>query len=154
MTATFSSTRLRGDVKKTITVYSNDPKHVKETLTGNVKVLVPFKTTPSVANFREIDDQTTPLPQTVTIKRGDGAPLKLEIVNAGQEGINTLLEEIEPGEHYELVIGLSPPMKPGRMRSWVKLKTGVEEVPETTVPVYGDIPNSWREETAKVSVNR
>ena len=153
MTATFSSTRLRGDVKKTITVYSNDPKHVKETLTCNVKVKVPFKTSPTVANFRNIDEQTTPLPQTVTIKRGDGGPLKLEIVEAGKAGINTLLEEIEPGEHYELIIGLSPPMNPGRLRSWVKLKTGIEEVPETTVPVYGQIPASW-EEFEQLSANR
>ncbi|HUU83494.1 MAG TPA: DUF1573 domain-containing protein [Phycisphaerae bacterium] len=143
VTVNFTSKSLAGDFTKRITVMSNDPKHAREVLTAKGKVLVPFKATPSVANFRDIDNDTSPIPQTVEIKRGDGGPLKLNIVGTGQPGIDAYLEEVRPGEHYRLIIGLTPPMQSGRMRSWVKLSTGIEQMPETTVPVYGEIPAGW-----------
>ena len=85
------------------------------------------------------------VPRTVTIKRGDGGPLQIEIVRAGKQGITAELREVKPGEHYELIVALSPPQKPGKLRSWIRVKTGVKEVPETTIPVYADIPASWAE---------
>lgn len=143
MTATFSSKNLSGPFTKKITVKSNDPKHVQETLSCKGKVLVPITVSPRQAHFRNVDDHATPLPQTITLKRGDGGPLQLKVVDSGKPGITTHLKEVEPGEKYELVVGLAPPMKPGRLRSWVKLETGIKEVPETTVAVYGEIPASW-----------
>ena len=83
------------------------------------------------------------MPVTVTIKRGDAGPLKLEIVGGGKPGIEAFLEEIKAGEEYKLVISLTPPMKPGQLRSWVRIKTGTTEAPEKTVPVYAKIPPSW-----------
>jgi hypothetical protein len=113
------------------------------TLTCKGHVLVPFKTMPRYANFRNIEPETLPMPQTVTIRRGDGGPLDLEIVRAGAKGIEAELREIKPGEHYELMVSVHPPQKPGRLRSWVRVKTGVEKVPESTIPVYATIPQGW-----------
>jgi len=135
-----------GSFTKTVTVTTNDRQHAKEKLTCKGRVLVPFKSTPRYARFREIEDDTTPLPQTVIIKRGDGGPLQLEVLRAGKPGIMAELREIKAGEHYELMIGLAPPQTPGKLRSWIRLKTGVEEVPETTLPVYAEIPAGWAEE--------
>ncbi len=145
MTASFSSGNLVGNYTKKVTVTTNDPKHSKEVLTCKGSVLVPFKASPRNANFQAIQDYTTPLPRTVTIKRGDGGPLQIEIVRAGKQGITAELREVKPGEHYELIVALSPPQKPGRLRSWIRVKTGVKELPETTIPVYADIPASWAE---------
>ena len=114
-------------------------------LTAKLKILVPFKSTPRYVNFREVDPDSTPAPQKVTIQRGDGGPLKLEIVEVGREGIDAVLNEIIPGEQYELIVGLAPPINSGQMRSWVRVKTGVEEMKETTVPVYAKIPSSWED---------
>jgi len=143
VTATFNSKNMGGDFTKRITVTSNDAKKAKLTLTCKGKCLVPFKGTPRHANFRSIEDDVTPLPMTVQITRGDGDPLQLEIVRTGKPGIEAYLSEIEPGEKYELVIAIRPPLTPGKLRSWVKLKTGVKEVPETTIPVYANIPPGW-----------
>ena len=92
-----------------------------------------------------MDPYSTPTPQKVTIQKGDGGPLKLEIVDVGREGIDAVLHEIVPGERYELIVGLAPPIKAGQLRSWVRVKTGVEEMKETTVPVYAKIPQSWED---------
>ncbi len=128
---------------------SNDPKHKKEKLTCKARVLVPFKRSPRNVNFREVDPDTTPIPQKVSITRGDGAPLQLEIVRTGQKGIVAELKEIKPGERYELLVGLTPPLKSGRLRSWVRIKTGIEEVPETTIGIYAQIPSGWSDSDGK-----
>lgn len=133
-----------GKFKKTVRVTTNDSKHSKESLTCSGKVLVPFKANPRYARFQRIEEETTPAPATITIRRGDGDPLQLEVVKANVKGIMTELREIKAGEHYELIVALTPPMKPGKLRGWVKIKTGIKETPETTIPVYADIPNSWK----------
>jgi hypothetical protein len=126
-----------------ITVTTNDPQHTREQLTYKVNVLVPFTATPRYANFTAIEDGVTPAPMTVDIRKGDGGPLKLEVLSIGESGIEADLRELKPGEHYQLVVSVNPPQKPGRLRSWVRLKTGIEQVPEKTVPVYATIPASW-----------
>ena len=83
------------------------------------------------------------MPIVVRIKRGDAGPLKLEVVDGGKPGIEAYLEEIKAGEEYDLVVSLVPPMKPGQLRSWVRIKTGAADAPEKTVPVYAKIPESW-----------
>ena len=145
MTATFNSKSVIGDFTKKLTVSSNDAKNPKLTLVCKGKCLVPFKSTPRYARFRDIEDDATPLPATIKITRGDGGPLQLEIVRTGKPGIEAHLHELEPGEQYELVIAVTPPQKPGRLRSWVRLKTGIEEIPEKDIPVYAEIPSSWAE---------
>ncbi len=112
------------------------------TLTCKGKVLVAFKASPRLANFRQVEANTTPMPQTVTITRGDGGPLDLKVTSTGKPGIETYLEEVTPGEKYKLIISLGEGVQPGSLRSWVKLTTGIEQVPETTVPVYATIPAS------------
>jgi len=94
-------------------------------------------------SFRNILDDSSPQGKKVQIKRGDGGPLKPEILKTGKPGVVAWLKEIEPGEHYELIVGLTPPMTSGRLRSWIKLKTGVEESPDATVNLYADIPQGW-----------
>ena len=84
--------------------------------------------------------------QCVTITRGDGGPLHLEIVNAGKPGIEAELREVKPGERYEMIIALVPPQKPGQLRTYIRIKTGVKEMPETTIPVYADIPPGWSDD--------
>ncbi len=134
---------MSGDYGKSIIVTSNDPQNTSVTLTCKGKVLVPFKSKPPMVNFRGMDEAATPLPQIVSIERGDGGPLQLEVAGTGAPGIAAQLREIKAGERYELIIGLEPPQKPGKLASWVRLKTGVSEVAETTVPVYADIPAGW-----------
>jgi hypothetical protein len=113
---------------------------------------VPFKAAPRYATFRGFDDATTPLPAKITITRGDGGPLDLEIVKTGKAGIDAELREVEPGTRYELTVNLSPPQKTGRLRSWVRLKTGVKEMPQTTIPVWAEIPGGWDDDSLALLV--
>lgn len=153
MSATFATRNLAGPVGRQITVTTNDPQQRTAKLQCRSRVLVPFHSNPRYINFLKIEDSTTPLPQTVTLRRGDGGPLSLELVPDRTNSVFADLNEITPGEHYELVIALSPPQRPGKLRSWVRLKTGVEQMPETTIPVYAEVPQSWSE-SELASANR
>ena len=122
---------------------TNDPKHAKENLTCKGKVLAPFTSTPRMVSFRGLDSASSPMPQTLTLTHLDGGPLKLELMDTGNPGITAELREIKPGESYQLIVGLAPPQKPGQLVAAIRLKTGVSELPETTIGVYADIPASW-----------
>ncbi len=128
---------------KRITVTTNDPENRRVTLSATGKVLVPFVSAPRYVNFQQLDPFAAPPSQKVTIRQGDGGPLNLKIVNTGANNVEADLVEIEPGKLYELWIGLQPPQKSGRLRTWVTLTTGVGEVPRTTVPVYANVPATW-----------
>ncbi|MCP4594329.1 MAG: DUF1573 domain-containing protein [bacterium] len=146
ITASFNSRNLVGNFTKRVNLTTNDPKQPKMALLCKGRVLVPFRASPKFANFTDIEDGTTPLPMTVSIRRGDGGPLNLEVKEIHTSGVEVDLQEIEPGEQYELTIGITPPQKPGKLRSWIKVKTGVKELPETTIPVYATIPRGWAQE--------
>jgi hypothetical protein len=132
-----------GNYTKRINITTNDPKQQKVGLKARGKILVPFKTSPRFITFRNIDPNSSPQPVVVKVTRGDGGPLDLEIERFGKQGIEAVLEEVKAGEEYHLIIGVSPPQKPGRLRSWIRLKTGVKEMPEKTIPIYAEIPQSW-----------
>lgn len=139
------SLKTGGKCARRVTVTTNDPNHKREYLEFKGEILVPFKANPRLAQFAKVEDYTTPEPRTITIRRGDGGPLRLEVAGVGKPGIEASLREIKPGEHYELTVGLTPPLKPGRFYSWVNLKTGLKEVAQSRITVSAVIPAGWGE---------
>ena len=148
------SLKTGGKCARRITVTTNDPTHKREYLEFKGEILVPFKATPAYAQFAKLDDYTTPEPRKITLRRGDGGPLQLELAGVGKPGIEASLREIKAGEHYELTVSLVPPLKPGRLYSWVKLKTGIKEVAESRITVSAVVPPTWGEEPDRRSASR
>lgn len=69
--------------------------------------------------------------------RGDGGPLTPKVAPISTEGLSATIKEITPGERYELVLTLTPPLKPGRFSTNVQVETGIPQAPTATVPVLG-----------------
>jgi hypothetical protein len=137
---TLSSRNRTSGFTKRIQVTTNDPNNQKVTLMCQGTVLVPFKAKPARINFGRIERNDEAKTQTVTLTRGDGGPIHPEVVRTGSKEITATLREIEPGARYDLDIHIQPPWpNTKRLRSWVRLKTGVSELPETTVPVYAAV---------------
>jgi hypothetical protein len=110
------------------------------TLVCEGTVLLPFQAKPTSVNFGRIARGDEAKKQTVTLTRGDGGPIHPEIVRSGSKEIEATLREVEPGERYDLDIQIQPPWPNNRrLRSWVRLKTGVSQLPETTVSVYAEV---------------
>jgi hypothetical protein len=66
--------------------------------------------------------------------------------------ITASIREIKPGEHYELEVTLAPPFPNGRLRSAVRLSTGVSEAPNTFIRVLAEIPEHVKAQPATFTI--
>ncbi len=105
--------------------------------TGTVKV--PLKVAPRVISFPRVDRDAEEVTRVVRITRGDGGPIKPELVPPADKHVEATLEEVEPGEEYELTVKLRPPWPNRSLRSTVTIKTGVKESPTETVRIFASI---------------
>ncbi|MCK4624817.1 MAG: hypothetical protein KAV00_05875 [Phycisphaerae bacterium] len=140
LSVTLSSRKYRGSFSKKITVTTNDPLHPRVTLLCKGQVLLPLKVNPRNINFGKVSRKGPSQTKKVVITRGDGGPLQPQLTSDKKPAeIQTKLTEIKPGERYELEVTLTPPFKSERLRTNIKLQTGIAEAPTTTIAVYASI---------------
>jgi hypothetical protein len=151
---TVTSARHSGPFTRTVTATTNDADHHKVVLTCAGSVLVPFEMKPSALSFGQLARDAGPQQKTVTITRGDGAPLALEVLPPSDPNLRASLREIEPGEHYELDVEVTPGWSQGSWRTNLMLKTGIAEVPQESIRVYGFIVPRLRAMPVRFTVPR
>jgi len=137
---TITTTKITGNFTRSVSVTTNDPENHTTSLTCAGKVLVPFKTTPSIVSFGRIARDSGPVSKTVTVERGDGGPLALGLMPLQHRNVQAALREVEPGEKYELDITLSPPWPQRTLITYLTIKTGLADAPQDRVRVVATIP--------------
>ena len=112
------------------------------------QILEPLKMMPNHVNFGNVSNEASTLQETISLTRGDGGPLNPKLAPVNTEGVEASIKEIEPGERYELVVKLTPPLKSPRLAATLRLETGAAEAPTVTIPVYATIapPHAPRED--------
>ncbi len=125
-----------GEFSRHIQVTTNDPNNEVVRLEGKGKVLVPINVKPRALNMGNIDPESTVSKASVKLLRGDGGPIKPELSDLGKPNIEAKIEEVRPGEEYNLTVTATPPWpaKPIRLRP--SLKTGVKEMPNQSLSLY------------------
>ena len=118
---------------------TNDPEKPNVKLTCAGKVLVPFQTAPRTVNFGKLRRDAPAQTKTVTITRGDGGPLKLDVLPTSNKRVKTELREVEPGEKYALEVTIEPPWPNDRFRGRINIATGVPETPRSSIALYANI---------------
>ena len=108
--------------------------------------------TPRSLTFGQIDRNSEAKHKTVTITRGDGGPIAMELVPFEHKNVKASLREIEPGARYELDVELGPPWPNTTLRTNLTLKTGVPEAPEDIIKVYARIAPRLRASPARFTV--
>jgi len=151
---TVTSARRSGPFTRTLTATTNDADHHKVTLTCAGTVLVPFQMKPSAVSFGQLARDAGPQQQTVMITRGDGGPLALEVLPPSDPNLRASLREIEPGERYELDVEVTPAWSQGSWRTNLMLKTGIAELPQEKIAVYGYIVPRLRAMPARFTIPR
>jgi len=116
-------------------VSTNDPQHPLEKLVCKGKLLDPLRITPEFINFGRVPEDA-PSQRAVSIVRGDGPPIAPKVAPTSTQGLSAAIKEITPGERYDLVFTLTPPLKPGRLSTSVQLQTGVPQAPTANVSVF------------------
>ncbi|HNQ22355.1 MAG TPA: hypothetical protein PKK06_04605 [Phycisphaerae bacterium] len=152
-TVTISTNNLSGELSKGVTVNTNDPDHRRETLRCLTKVLAPFRSDPTYVAFGRIERTESERSTTVSLLRGDGGPLRIEVVRTSEpDVVRAVARELVPGERYAVDITLSAPWPKGIRRGWVRIRTGVEQAPETTIPFTYDLPPYAQAQPPQIAV--
>jgi hypothetical protein len=129
----------RGKLNRTITCTTNDRSSPSVGLECEADVLTALKCEPESVNLGQIKRSAARIEQTVKITRGSGGPIKPKLLQTGNPQITADLREIEPGESYELAIVAEPPWPNGMLRGSVQFETGVEQAPNESLMVFGNI---------------
>lgn len=134
-----------GEFTRKIRVQTNDPNNPTAELTCKGRALVAFRTEPATLNLGKIERDSGPVTKTVTLTRGDGGPLQPKLGKM-EPSVSAELREIEAGEKYALDITVSPPWPNDKVRGSVTIETGLEEVPQETVRLFGQVDPRLRTE--------
>lgn len=100
---------------------------------------MPVEIRPARVHFGKVHDGDPTQYKIVTLLRGDGGPITPKVSPGKLPNLYAQVCEIEPGEHYELELSLSPPMPGEKFRDLLRMTTGVEEAPSVTLWVTGDV---------------
>lgn len=140
MTVTYDSVKRVGPTKQTVTLTTNDPQQPKVQfhVRGTVKpvyIVTPIKE----LSFGKLFP-TSDVTKSVKITNQYTQPLKLKLDTDQDTGPFKLqLKELEPGQQYELVADLDPPLEVGIPHVEAKLESSLARLPEIRIMVYAAI---------------
>lgn len=134
----------RGQVRKSATLTTNDPRRARVVLTCGSRIRNPFRGGTPLIDFKNIDPakppQAQPLMLMPDVPEGKISP---KIVGELPPGVEATVQEQKPGEMYLLTVKQSAPYPNGRFEHRITLETGVEQVPRQDVLVRGQAPQRF-----------
>ncbi len=135
---TFQSKGYQGDVRKVVTVESNDPENPTVQLTLRGKVVADVTVTPQAINLGTIRKGQPSQPSLLTINLKEGKGLKVEEVTADSPAVALKKQKDTPAEVvYEIVATDKVPI--GRISGQISVVTNNKKAPKILVPFYGII---------------
>lgn len=138
--ANFDSSRFRGDISKTIYVYTNDPLNATRQLYIKGKVLEKVAITPAQVNFGQVV-ASQKITTQVTLKSNVAEPMQIETVKTTAAELVAKMQPVTLQQGDEMIIELTLTPKPGGQRFSGYLLVPVNGVPgnELRVPVYASV---------------
>lgn len=141
----------RGNVHKSATVFSNDPKNPKLTISLTAKVNSFIEVHPPNILFRGLPDQQNE--RTVELN-GTSQDFRILNVESNMEGkIAYQLKTVQEGKHYQLQVK-NLLDKEGQYRGLLKIKTDHPQKPELLVHVVGNIEGEISVRPQVLSIGR
>lgn len=138
--AHFDSTRFRGNVTKTIYVYTNDPVQPVTQLfiKGTVREVVTIE--PAQVNFGEAEAEKTAVTQ-VTLKNHGEVLLQLDNLQTTAQELKAVLSDkaLPAGGETHVNLSLTPKPGQGRFSGYILLKIVSPVVQDLRIPVYAQI---------------
>ncbi len=126
-----------GKLHKPIVIQTDDPgqPNVRFSIEGEIRLRFAISPARSV-NFGA-PNRSKPAKRTVTITSNLDEPVDLHAPRVDSKSLKADLKTIEVGHKYALTVETVPPLPEGALRSKVILATGLKEMPELAVYVYG-----------------
>lgn len=132
------TSRLGGEVIKSVTVNTNmisDPRVVLN-ITG--QVWRPIEATPTKASFDRISKdalKTQPTTRKLILVNNMKSPASLTNVRSGSPAFSATLKVLEVGKKFELIVSGHLPVEPGMNYTTIKIDTSLPEMPVLSIPV-------------------
>jgi hypothetical protein len=137
-TITFDA-RAAGEAHKTITVKTNDPAQpmIPIEVKGKVKPVFAFSPGERIL-FEGLEPSSPAASQSLKLTNKYDKPVHLTLKTEGVDfsAFDAKLDEIAPGQEYELTATTKPPMKMGQNRLLLTLTPDVKELQPLTVYVF------------------
>jgi hypothetical protein len=130
---TFYSGSFSGEVRKSITVLSNDPENPNITLSIKAEIWSPIEIIPRSLVFQYDAGSESGEEKEIQILNNRDEPLKLSPPEWEQRAFNVTLAETVPGKEFTLKIATVAPFGTGTISAPITLKTSVPEQPRISV---------------------
>ena len=163
VTASIDSTRFKGPISKSVTLYTNDPANERSVLTLKAQILVPIDVRPRdrvVLRGKPAEMQ----PTVLHLVAAEGNPFDILEVSKQREDVQVAIKpapELEPGADekakkgkkakprkdavasghsaYEMTITIAPDAQPGRVAERIRLTTTHPKMANIDISVSGKI---------------
>ena len=136
---TFNSGTYRGNIKKSISVLSNDPDNPNHKLTISGQIIEEINIKPVNINFGSISsDKSTDKTVTVTIKSQTEPDFKINKITPSKPFIDASIAEEKDGE-YIINVTLKDYRKIGRFSGKIHLETNNKKQQKAIIPFFGEI---------------
>jgi len=131
------TTRLGGDVTKSVIVNTNTPSDSRVILSIRGQVWRPMEATPKKASFGRVRRdllESQPPAVTLTLVNNLKTPARLAHLRSGNPAFSGAIKVLEPGKKFELVVSAHAPMETGLNHTLIDIDTGLREMPVLRIP--------------------
>ena len=135
MTISYNTKKDKAKVSQTITLETNDPQQqtVAIRIKGEVRQLFEATPAPRIV-FGHIEREAAAV-ASIELRNNTEERVFLKLRPPTDAAFAVELEEIEPGMLYRLSATTKPPLKTGATTAEIVLETGLERMPQISIPV-------------------
>ncbi len=128
-----------GDVTRTLSIVSNDPRQQEVVLTLKTTAWLPIQVTPRIIILPAVGDPNQIVSRTAKLTNETSEPLALSDVQSDDPRFKPELRELIPGKTFELTVTTVPPLPEGTHLAQIRLKTSNAKLPELSVEAVATI---------------
>jgi hypothetical protein len=151
--ATLSSKQMRGKVRKSLFVQSNDPQDAQRVLYITGMVIPTIDVSPVALDLGPVDKNVG---ATRTVQLTSHFPDRTfhvtDVVSENPNAVSVRYDEIEKGKTYQLVIDVAKQSISQEIKSSVRVKTDDEEWKEIRIPVTATLAEAIAISPSKLKV--
>jgi hypothetical protein len=131
----FDSGGLRGGVRRTILVTSNDKLAPMQNLALEGTIWRPIEVSPQFVNIVVMPDAPSNSSVVVHLTNQTSAPITLYDPTSANGRFTAVLKTTLPGKEYELTVTAVSPLAPGNTPGTIFIKTSLTNMPALNIPV-------------------
>ncbi|HVV02175.1 MAG TPA: DUF1573 domain-containing protein [Verrucomicrobiae bacterium] len=133
-----NTANFNGQVAKTVTVQSNDPRQPSMVLQIKGTLWKPVDVMPQLA-YMSLSEDLPNTTTTVRVVNNMDQPITLDEPTVSNKAFTAKVKTVKPGKEFQVVVGVVPPLKPGAVQGAVSIHTSSPDMPTITFTAYANV---------------